>query len=218
MKCSVLASGSSGNSVLIQSPETKVLIDVGLSGHEMASRLKSIGVSPDSIKYIILNHEHSDHIKGAGIYARKFRVPVYLNSGTYKKSRYKMGRIDDLSFFESDKAFDIEDMTFEPFLISHDASSPVGFCIYYQGKKIGLATDLGVVTKLVEEKLKKSDMLIIESNHDEEMLITGPYPWFLKQRIRSNVGHLSNTESNELLESIWHDDIKHIFPLQLAIR
>jgi phosphoribosyl 1,2-cyclic phosphodiesterase len=211
MKLSILASGSSGNSVYIESDKTRVLVDAGLSGQDIASRLNNIGVSPDSIGHVVITHEHSDHISGAGIFARRYNIPLYLHPRVRENSQNRLGRINQLFLFESDEAFDVGEMVFEPFSVSHDAVSPVGFCIHSNGNKIALTTDLGIATNLVVEKIKKSDILIIESNHDEELLIDGPYPWYLKQRIRSNVGHLSNTQSNELLERVWHDGIKHVY-------
>lgn len=217
MRLSILASGSSGNAVYIESSQTSVLIDVGLSGQEMSYRLNSIGVAPETIGHIIITHEHIDHLSGVGVYARKYKIPVYIHPKALQKSTIRLGRIEDISFFKPDESFKIEDLLFEPFLISHDAVSPVGFCISDNKIKVGLVTDLGVVTKLVVEKLKLSDILIIESNHDEDLLLDGPYPWHLKKRIKGNLGHLSNNQSNELLEKIWHDDIKQIYLAHMSM-
>ena len=145
------------------------------------------------------------------------RRPIHIHPQTLERSKNKIGRVEDISFFDTDETFTIEDLTFDPIPTSHDAISPVGFSVYSNGIKTGIVTDLGVVTNLVVEKLKASDILIIESNHDEELLIDGPYPWYLKQRIKSNKGHLSNVQSNELLEKIWHDGIKHLFLAHLSM-
>jgi len=216
MRLSILASGSSGNAVYLESSETSVLIDVGLSGQEISSRLNRIGVSPESIGHIVITHEHSDHLSGAGIFSRRYNVPIYLHPEVKENSHKRLGKLKDVFYFESDEEFEVGDMIFEPFSVSHDAVSPVGFCIHCNGNKASLATDLGVATNLVIDKIKNSDVLIIESNHDEELLIDGPYPWYLKQRIKSNKGHLSNNQSNELLESVWHDGIKHVYLAHLS--
>ncbi len=196
-----LASGSKGNSVFVSTPETALLIDAGLSGVEIQKRLSLLGQAPEHLKAIIITHEHSDHVKGAGILSRRFDIPVYITPKTYAACPH-LGKIDQLHFFECGTAFALADLKVVPFSISHDARDPSGLTLTFQQKKIGIATDLGIATGLVKEHLKNCQVIYIESNHDPEMLINGSYPWHLKQRIKSRTGHLSNMDTRNLLSEI----------------
>lgn len=196
-----LASGSKGNSVFVSTPETALLIDAGLSGVEIQRRLSILGQNPENLKAIIITHEHSDHVKGAGILSRRFDIPVYITPKTYAACPH-LGKIDRLHFFECGTAFTLADLKISPFSISHDAQDPAGLTLTFQKKKIGIATDLGIATGLVKEHLKHCQAIYIESNHDPEMLINGSYPWHLKQRIKSRTGHLSNMDTRNLLAEI----------------
>jgi phosphoribosyl 1,2-cyclic phosphodiesterase len=216
IKISILASGSSGNATYIETPQTRIIIDAGVSCSELKKRLELIDVSPESIQYIILTHEHIDHFSGAGPFSRYYDIPIIVHSETYSRLENKIGKIRERLFFDSDKTIKVGDLLLEPFSVSHDAIAPVGFCVHSNTSKIGIATDLGKTSKLVIEKLKNSDILILESNHDEDLLWEGPYPWYLKQRIRGNRGHLSNNQCNELIEEVWHDGIKHLFLAHLS--
>jgi phosphoribosyl 1,2-cyclic phosphodiesterase len=204
-----LASGSKGNSLFVSWKNNSILIDAGLSGIEIQRRLESKGLSPESLTAIIVTHEHSDHIRGVGILSRRYNIPVYINKNTYKKAS-SMGRLAGLELFECGSNFKIDSMEVSPFTISHDAADPSGFTLEYKGKKIGIATDLGIATNLVKEHLKNCSFLYLESNHDPDMLKNGPYPWFLKQRIKGRQGHLSNMDSNELLQILNNKDLKHV--------
>jgi phosphoribosyl 1,2-cyclic phosphodiesterase len=196
-----LASGSKGNSVFVSTPNTAVLIDAGLSGVEIQRRLTIMGQTPECLKAIIITHEHSDHVRGAGILSRRFNIPVYITPKTYQACK-NLGKIEYLNFFECGAGFNIDDLQVVPFSISHDAHDPVGMTLCCGERKIGIATDLGIATGLVKEYLKHCHLLYIESNHDPEMLINGPYPWHLKQRIKSRSGHLSNMDTRDLVAEI----------------
>ena len=201
-----LASGSKGNSVFVSTPKTAVLIDAGLSGVEIQRRLTMVGQTPEQLGAIIITHEHSDHVQGAGILSRRFNIPVYITPKTYQACK-NLGKVEFLTFFECGNAFDIDDLQVVPFSISHDACDPAGMTLACRGKKIGIATDLGIATGLVKQHLKNCDLIYIESNHDSEMLINGPYPWHLKQRIKSRTGHLSNKDTRDLVSEILDLDL-----------
>ncbi len=200
-----LASGSKGNSVFVSTPKTAVLVDAGLSGVEIQRRLACVGQTPEHLAGIIITHEHSDHIRGAGILSRRFNIPVYITPQTFAACK-NLGKIDLVNFFECGTPFSIDELLVNPFSISHDATDPAGLTLAYGERKIGIATDLGIATGLVKEHLKHCHVLYIESNHDPEMLINGGYPWFLKQRVKSRTGHLSNMDTRDLLAEILDQD------------
>jgi len=206
----MLSSGSKGNSIYISDGITSVLIDAGLSGVEIERRMKSKGLSPENLDAIIVSHEHADHIHGVGVLSRRFAVPVHLSHKTYKAASPFLGRIEVVRTFECGMNFRINDISFHPFSISHDAEDTAGFTVSQNSTKIGIATDLGIATTMVKEHLKKCSVLILEANHDPDMLANGPYPWHLKQRIKSRTGHLSNEQSKALLQEIQHYDLKHV--------
>ncbi|WP_022665245.1 MBL fold metallo-hydrolase [Desulfospira joergensenii] len=210
-----LASGSRGNSLFISTPDTALLIDAGLSGKEIQRRMDQVGENPQDLSAIIITHEHSDHIRGAGILSRRFKIPVYVTPHTYSACQ-GLGKIDHLNHFECGRPFEVGSIRINPFSISHDARDPAGLTLTFQEKKIGVATDLGIVTGLVREHLKNSIALYLESNHDPDMLINGPYPWHLKQRIRSRTGHLSNVDARNLVSELLHQDLKHIILAHLS--
>ncbi|WP_035236163.1 MBL fold metallo-hydrolase [Desulfobacter vibrioformis] len=210
-----LASGSKGNAIFVSAPDTAVLVDAGLSGIEIQRRMASVGVAPQSLKAIIITHEHTDHIKGAGILSRRFNIPVYATRDTFAACK-NLGAIDQVTFFECGDAFEIGSLTVNPFSISHDACDPAGLTLTHGAKKIGIATDLGVVTNLVRTHLSHSNALYIEANHDPDMLMAGPYPWHLKQRIQSRTGHLSNQDARDLVAQVFHKDLDHVILAHLS--
>jgi len=189
-----LFSGSSGNSLYIEANGTKILIDAGLSGKRIIHALNSIGEQPSEISAVLVTHEHSDHIRGVGILSRKFNIPVYANEKTWNAMGTQIGPInaDNMRCFTTGKEFEIGNLCIKPFPIPHDASEPVGFNFFAENKKVTTATDIGHITKEVLESLIGSDLVLLESNHDIEMLKVGPYPWPLKRRILGDRGHLSN--------------------------
>jgi len=211
-----LASGSKGNSLFVSCLKNSILIDAGLSGIEIQRRLNVLNINPESLTAIIITHEHSDHVKGAGILSRRFNLPVYITQKTYEAAAQGLGKIEDICFFECGTPFKIDQILVSPFSISHDATDPSGLTMEYNGYKIGIATDLGIVTSLVKEHLKNSHILYLESNHDLDMLINGSYPWYLKQRIKGRTGHLSNVDAKNLLSELRTDALKHVILAHLS--
>lgn len=210
-----LASGSKGNAIFVSTPDTAVLVDAGLSGIEIQRRMAAVGRAPEELKAIIITHEHTDHVKGAGVLSRRFNIPVYVTVDTFNACK-GLGKIDQVKFFECGASFDIGSLVINPFAVSHDACDPAGLTLQHQGKKIGIATDLGVVTHLVRNHLSFANALYIEANHDPEMLMTGPYPWYLKQRIQSRTGHLSNQDARDLVAQLSHKDLEHVVLAHLS--
>lgn len=215
MKLSLLASGSKGNAVYLESGATRLLIDAGLSAIELTRRLGVIGVDPASLNAILISHDHSDHTRGAGILARKLKLPLLLSQPTRQTAAAVLKKCDMIEF-ESGSSFTYRDLQIDPFPVTHDAADPVGFVIESSEGRIGFATDFGIVTRLVTEKLKACRLLVIEANHDEEMLMNGPYPWHLKQRIKSRHGHISNSESMVLLDELLHEGLEGVFLAHLS--
>jgi len=196
-----LASGSSGNCQYIETDNIRILVDAGLSGKRIANGLDSIGVDPNSIDYIFVTHEHKDHVKGVGILSRRYNLPIYANQNTWDAMREDLGKLEDenILVFETNNKFKLRDLKIFPFEISHDAVEPVGYCFCHNGIKLSIVTDLGYASEKVKENIKNSHLLLIESNHDVEMLRVGRYPWFLKKRVLGEYGHLSNDAAGELI-------------------
>lgn len=173
--------------------------------------MDQIGIKPTELDGVVITHEHSDHVRGLDVLIKRLNIPVYLSKGTWETLKDNMNNpVKHLHVFSAGKSFEIGDIGFESFSVLHDASDPVCFCLYNAGSKIGVATDLGKITHLVRESLKGSQCLILESNHDPGMLFRGPYPWWLKQRIKGIFGHLSNEDSASLLTDLLHTDLKHV--------
>ncbi len=212
----MLASGSKGNAIHISDGRTSILLDAGLSGIEIERRLKSTAQGMEKIDAILVSHEHSDHIKGVGILARRYKIPVYISAETLKASEHIMGNIPETIHFRCGNAFNINTLTVRPFSLSHDAADPTGFTFSNGHVKIGIATDLGIATSMVKSHLKGCNALIIEANHDPSMLIKGPYPWPLKQRVKGRTGHLSNNESGMLLKELLHENLTHVILAHLS--
>jgi len=215
LKISILASGSKGNSVYIETGETRLLIDAGLSATEIIKRLATIGVDSSSLHGILVSHEHSDHTRGAGILAHKLKIPVIISSQTAAVCESLLKKCE-ITGFESGCSFSFRDLSIDPFQTTHDTVDPVGFIIESVEGRYGHATDFGIVTRLVTEKLKQCRALLIEANHDEEMLLNGPYPSHLKQRIKSRHGHISNNESMGLLRELLHERLEGVFLAHLS--
>jgi phosphoribosyl 1,2-cyclic phosphodiesterase len=212
----MLASGSKGNAIFISNGSTSILVDAGLSGIEIERRLKSRELNPEDLDAILVSHEHSDHIQGVGVLSRRFDLPVYINSKTIKAASSQLKNIKNIRSFECGSAFMLKTLALHPFSISHDAEDPAGFTIKQNGSKIGIATDLGIVTSMVKQHLKECSLLILEANHDQTMLANGPYPWPLKQRIKSRTGHLSNEDSKNLLNEIKHNKLEYLILAHLS--
>jgi phosphoribosyl 1,2-cyclic phosphodiesterase len=208
MKIVPLASGSSGNSYLIRQGDHSILVDAGLTCKQLVLRIERAGEDPQRIRGIVVSHAHSDHIKGVGVLSRKFNIPVFLNKGTLSVARSALGKIAKTEIFETGKVFEIECFRIHPFSVPHDCAEPVGFRISHGASRIGIATDLGAPTSLVANLLSDLQAVVLESNHDPDMLMDGPYPWDLKQRVKGRLGHLSNYQSAQLLQRIISDQLK----------
>ena len=196
-----LSSGSSGNCQYIETDRTKILIDGGFSGKRIESLLSSIGVCPTTIDYILVTHEHIDHVKGVGILSRRYDIPIVANENTWLGMNKIIGEIKDknIKIIESDKDLELKDLGVCPFRVSHDANEPVGYCIYYKNIKISIITDTGWVNYDMKNKIKGSSLYLMESNHDVKMLKEGSYPLYLKRRILGTKAHLSNEDAGEAL-------------------
>jgi phosphoribosyl 1,2-cyclic phosphodiesterase len=199
MDVCVLGSGSKGNCVYISFRGKAVLVDQGFSHAELVKRLESRGLDVSRIDGVIVSHEHSDHIAGAGVTARKLGIPVYATRGTLAGMARVLGGGERLIEIEGGRPFRVGEIEILPFTVSHDATEPVQFRISAGKCTVSMATDLGFVSTLVEQCLQSSDLVIVEANHDVEMLKQGTYPWQLKQRILGRTGHLSNRTAAELL-------------------
>ncbi|MXQ53043.1 MBL fold metallo-hydrolase [Shimazuella alba] len=204
MKFSVLASGSSGNALYIETENTRLLVDAGLSGKQLNGRLSQIGVNPESLDAILVSHEHIDHVKGLGVMARRYQLPIYLNEATYQHLPSSVGDIPSslLQFLETGASFSIEDVGIDSIAISHDAADPIGFRFFEKDESLAIVTDLGYVNEKIIRSLDGIDSLVWESNHDVNMLRMGTYPWNVKRRILGDTGHLSNEDSAAALLEI----------------
>jgi phosphoribosyl 1,2-cyclic phosphodiesterase len=192
-----IASGSSGNSTFVGTERTRLLVDAGLSYRDTCNRLASIGEDPAALDAIVITHEHCDHVGGLARLAKKLDIPVYMTWLTAPAIEWLSA--PKLELFQAGATLSIGDIEIDSFTIPHDAIDPVGFCIRAQGIKFGIATDLGYVTDSIRFHLRRADLLLLESNHDLDMLKVGPYPWSVKQRVMSRVGHLSNDSVCEFI-------------------
>lgn len=282
MRMTVLASGSKGNSSLVATSRTRILVDAGLSCRELLKRMHTAGEDPRQLDAILITHEHQDHVQGVGVLARKLGIPVYFTEMTHrawvrwlhprKRMTYadwlqqrqqgsapqgsagsepaantlsdtgialaagageEPASEDDLcedtavtgrdpaalpsvAYFEAGKRFAVGDIDVEPFTIPHDAADPVGFVFEGEGVRIGFATDLGYMPANARHALRRCDLLMLESNHDTEMLRDGPYPWSVKQRVMSRVGHLSNEAAADFLERNYDGQAAYVILAHLS--
>ncbi len=204
-RMTVLASGSKGNCAIVASARTRLLVDAGLSCRETLKRMAAAGEDPQGLTAILISHEHSDHIAGLPVLARKLKTPVYMTGATNdtwgRQCGKKQMHLDRLELFSSGHSFHIGDIQVMPFTIPHDAADPVAFTFRVDGVKLAIVTDLGYMPASVRDHIRDSDVLMVESNHDLEMLRVGPYPWSVKQRVMSRVGHLSNAALAEFFSS-----------------
>lgn len=214
MRLCSIASGSSGNCIYVGSDATHLLVDVGVSGKRTELGLNSLGLSAAELDGILITHEHADHISGLGVLSRKYGIPVYATRGTIEemKSSRSLGKVDESLFhpIKAEEKFSIKDLIVDPMKISHDAAEPVAYRIRHGKKKVGIATDLGLFDDYIVESLKDMDALLLEANHDVNMLQVGPYPYYLKQRILGDRGHLSNENCGRLLSRLLHDKLQAI--------
>ncbi len=222
IKFCTLASGSSGNSLYLESKYSKILIDAGISFRRISRSLGSMGVAVSDLDAVVLSHEHEDHSRAVG---KMSEVPVYVSGETTgfwegKRNGHRNGNgaAERLREFDSEEPFSINDLTITPFSVEHDAIDPVGFTVTDGSVKIGIVTDIGKPTALVIESLKGCDALVLESNHDREMLFSGSYPPYLQQRISGGHGHLSNEQSASLLREVLHDGLKYVLLAHLSAK
>jgi len=200
----------------VETDQANILIDAGLSCREIERRLEKVGVKAKDLDALIITHEHTDHIKGAGPLARRYNTPLYINRKTYRKGLKALGNIPIPVIVQTGQALKIKDLNVETFTKCHDAVDPLGIVLACDGVSIGLATDLGRSTGLVEDKLRGCSALIMEFNYDTEMLKQGPYPLALKRRIEGQDGHLSNRQAGELLRAVSHSDLKLVVLAHLS--
>ncbi|MDQ0151271.1 MBL fold metallo-hydrolase [Eubacterium multiforme] len=208
-----LYSGSSGNSIFVGNEKTKILIDAGVPGKKIDEALAKIDQNPREIDGIFITHEHSDHIKGVGVISRKYDIPIYANEKTWQAMEKSIGKIKEhnIKIMDRRSTVDIKDLSIKSFNIPHDAISPVGYTIKSKDKIASVATDFGTFTEEISDNIKESDIILLESNHDVSMLKFGPYPYVLKRRILSEIGHLSNDDCGKaIIELIKHDNNKQI--------
>ena len=214
MKLCSIASGSSGNCIFAGSENTSLLVDAGISGKRIEFGLNEIDRTTAEIDGILITHEHSDHIKGLGVVARKYKIPIYATAGTIEAMMQSgsLGKMPEGIFCEicEDEPCMINDILVYPFAVSHDAAQPVGFRLENNGQKIGIATDMGQYDDYIIENLQNLDALLLESNHDVNMLQVGRYPYYLKRRILGSKGHLSNESAGRLLCRLLHDNLKKV--------
>ncbi len=220
MKLCSIASGSSGNCIYVGSQNTNLLVDAGVSAKRIENGLNQIDIMPDTIQGILITHEHSDHISGLGVLARKYHIPIYATYETAKALQQikSLGSVEEelYHYINPDEEFMINDICIEPFSTSHDASNPVCYTMRSQGHKVGIATDLGKYDDYIVSKLTDSELLYIEANHDVNMLMVGKYPYYLKQRILGDRGHLSNETSATLISKLIHPKLKNIILAHLS--
>ena len=203
-----LGSGSKGNGTLIDDGTTCIVIDLGFSIKETVRRLSRLGLSPGDVDAVLVTHEHADHIHGVAGFARKFGTPVYLTPGTYDQKR--MGELPSLNRINCHRTFMLGSLSIEPVTVPHDAKEPCQYLVTTESVTIGVLTDLGHITTHVIERYRECDALLLECNHDTEMLADGPYPYPLKQRVGGDYGHLNNQQAAQLLESVNLNRLRHL--------
>lgn len=220
MKVCSIASGSSGNCTFIGTDNTKILIDAGVSRKRIVDGLKEINVAPQEIDAIFVTHEHTDHIQGIPMMSKMFGTNIYATGGTLDgicaKDSKNIVKRDTLYQLRADQSVAMGELEIMPFSISHDANEPVCYTIKHQEQKVSIATDLGEYTDYTLRHLADSDILLLEANHDISMLEAGPYPYYLKRRILSEKGHLSNEDSGKMICELMHNRLQHVFLSHLS--
>ena len=230
VRFTVLASGSKGNATVVTGGRTRILVDCGLSCRELFRRMRQVGEEPETLDAILITHEHSDHVGGVAVTARKLGIPVYFTEGTHRAWMRWLSPAEPeepakakeptwlpaVEYFAAGEAFEIGDIRISPFTTPHDAADPVGFVFAAEGVRMGFVTDLGYISPNVKAQLKDLDLLLLESNHDLEMLRDGPYPWSVKQRVMSRVGHLSNEAAASFLEEDYDGQAAYVILAHLS--
>ena len=214
MRMTSIASGSSGNCIYVGSDNTHLLIDTGIAYKRIEAGLNDIGLKGQDLKGILVTHEHSDHVCGLGVLARKLGIPMYGSQGTIEalKKNHALGKVDESLYrvIRAEEDFMLGDLLVRPFANTHDAAQPLGYRVEQGNRSVAVCTDLGNYSQYTVSKLQGLDAILLESNHDVRMLQVGPYPYALKQRILSDYGHLSNEASGRLLCELLHDNMKYI--------
>lgn len=211
-----LGSSSHGNSILVEVRGCRVLVDAGLSALELRRRLEAEGVAPSTVSCVLLSHEHADHARGAERFSSRHRVPVVCPAETLEALDLSPRHLAAWHPLEPAQCLDLGPLRIQAFTVPHDAARPLGFVIEGEGVRVGIVTDLGHATTLVNERLKGCHALVVESNHDDRMLLAGPYPWALKQRVGGRMGHLSNAEASMLLAAAVGDDSRVVMLAHLS--
>lgn len=208
MRFASLGSGSLGNATLVGVDSTFVLVDCGFTTKEVEKRLARLNIEPQSITAILVTHEHGDHAKGVGPLSRKYKIPVFMSHGTYVSRKY--GDLPKLTLIAEGDDVSIDDLQITPVTVPHDAREPLQFIFHYQGRKLGILTDLGSISERVIDAYDECDALFLEANHDVMMLADGPYPPSLRTRVGGPWGHLNNQQTASLLSSLSLSKIQHI--------
>jgi phosphoribosyl 1,2-cyclic phosphodiesterase len=210
-----LGSGSSGNALVVESGATRVMMDCGFATSETRLRLERVGLAPSDIAAIVVTHEHDDHLGGVARFARRFAIPVYLTRGTAQWLPPDFPAVL-VRFIDSHTPFAVDALQVEPFPVPHDAREPVQYAFSDGAVRLGVVTDLGCITQHVVEKLSGCEALVIECNHDLDMLMSGPYPPSLKQRVSGRFGHLDNNAARHLVESLDCSHLRHLIAAHLS--
>ena len=215
MRMASIASGSSGNCIYIGSDHHHILIDDGISGKRVREGLKSLDLCPEDLEGILITHEHTDHVKGLGVLARKYQIPIYGTEGTLAclQQDSSLGAFPEGLFqpIMKEADFCLGDLTIHPFAVPHDAADPVAYRVTCGNSRAAVVTDLGEFDERIVGELQQLDVVLVEANHDIRMLQVGPYPYPLKQRILSSLGHICNEAAGQLLTRILHDNMKAVF-------
>ncbi len=216
MRFSVLGSGSQGNSVYIESGRTGILIDAGFSGKEIATRLQSIGRDLTRVHALCVTHEHNDHICGVGVLSRRCKLPTYINGGTFSAGEKRIGKLHVHKEFETGDILEIGDLQVRSFRISHDTADPVGYVVSDGKSSVGYCTDTGKISHLIGQRLAQCNGLILEFNHNLQMLKNGPYPLSVQQRVRSSRGHLCNEDAAVFLAGLMSSHLRTVVLAHLS--
>jgi phosphoribosyl 1,2-cyclic phosphodiesterase len=219
LRFSVLASGSTGNAFYIESEQERLLVDAGLSGKQLDRLFQEIKIDPSKLSSILVTHEHSDHIKGLGVFARKYKLPIYANAKTWQAMEKSIGNlsVDQKFHFNLEEIKTFGDIDVESFGVSHDAAEPMFYTFHHQGKKVALVTDLGYVSERIKKIVESADAYIFEANHDVGMLRMGRYPWNVKRRILGDSGHISNEDCGLALADIVDNNTQRIYLAHLSL-
>ncbi|MFU0791134.1 MBL fold metallo-hydrolase [Virgibacillus proomii] len=219
LRFSVLASGSTGNAFYIETEQERLLVDAGLSGKQLDRLFQEIKIDPSNLSSILVTHEHSDHIKGLGVFARKYKLPIYANAKTWQAMEKSIGNlsVDQKFHFNLEEIKTFGDIDVESFGVSHDAAEPMFYTFHHQGKKVALVTDLGYVSERIKKIVESADAYIFEANHDVGMLRMGRYPWNVKRRILGDSGHISNEDCGLALADIVDNNTQRIYLAHLSL-